>query len=457
VSGQKPREIAAQVLDQALAQDLSPTAEARGQTPSRLVHPPFSDARPRVFVEEILEAKLAGAHLAPVDRGLCQELVFGVIRWGATLDWLVSQRIKHQFPTSRLRNLLCLGLYQIFWLERIPHHAAVHETVELAKHTGFGAQTGFVNALLRGYLREYEATKVRLAELKISDPPLGFSHPAWLVSRWRNQWDAQNVATLMEWNNTPPKTFARVNLLKTEPGPLLALWRDEGVEYDFSRSDWFEENLVFELKSHPPLRGLGSFQKGFFYVQDPGTLLAVHILAPQPGETILDLCAAPGGKLTYAAQRMLNKGRLVAYDPSPGRRKLIQENCLRLGVTCAEIVSELPLSSSPGRFDRILVDAPCSNTGVMRRRVDLRWRIRIEEVERLRGVQLELLRQATSLLKPRGVLVYSTCSLEQEENRDVISQFLRERNEFEMEEERQLVPFHDKVDGAYVACLKASS
>lgn len=456
MSGQKPREIAAQVLDQALAQDLSPTAGARAQTLSKPAHSPFGDARPRIFIEEILETKLAGAHLAPVDRGLCQELVYGVIRWSATLDWLIGQRIKHQFPALRLRNLLCLGLYQIFWLDRIPHHAAVHETVELAKHSGFGAQTGFVNALLRGYLREYPATKVRLAELKVADPPLGFSHPGWLVSRWRNQWDAQSVATLMEWNNTPPKTFARVNLLKTEPGQLLALWRDEGVEYDFSRSDWFEDNLVFELKSHPPLRGLGSFQQGFFYVQDPSTLLAVHLIGAQPGETILDLCAAPGGKLTYTAQRMLNKGRLVAYDQSPERRKLIQENCLRLGITCTEIVSELPHTSGPSRFDRILVDAPCSNTGVMRRRVDLRWRIRLEEVERLRGIQLELLRQVASLLKPRGVLVYSTCSLEQEENRDVIVQFLREQNEFELDEERQLLPFRDKVDGAYVARLKAA-
>jgi 16S rRNA (cytosine967-C5)-methyltransferase len=457
VVGQKPREIAAQVLNQALAQDPLVTrseAKVRAAIPAKSDVLAAGETRNRAFVDKLLETSLASAQLMPVDRRLCQELVLGVVRWSATLDWLIKQRVTQQFPALRLRNLLRLGLYQIFWLDRIPAHAAVHETVELAKRSGFGAQTGFVNALLRGYLREYEVTKARLAELKVSDPPLGFSHPEWLASRWRKQWDEQSVAKLMEWNNTPPKTFARVNLLKVQPGDLLKLWRDEGVEYDFIRSDWFDENLVFELKSHPPLRNLGSFQRGFFYVQDPGTLLAVHILNPQPGETILDLCAAPGGKLTYIAQCMANEGRMVAYDLSPERRELIKENCVRLGVTCAEIVLELPIPSGQDRFDRILIDAPCSNTGVMRRRVDLRWRIREEEIQRLRTIQLDLLRQAVPLLKPRGTLVYSTCSLEPEENHEVIAQFLRESNELQIEEERQLLPFREQVDGAYVVRLK---
>ena len=454
--GQKPREIAAQVLNQALAQNppITDSGALTGTSASPAGDVLASEkARSRVFVEEILDSTLASTQLTAVDRRLCQELVYGVIRWSATLDWLIRQRVKHKFPAMPLRNLLSLGLYQIFWLDRIPAHAAVHQTVELAKRSGFGAQTGFVNALLRGYLREYEATKARLAELKLTNPPLGFSHPEWLVSRWRKQWDEQSVAKLMEWNNTRPKTFARVNLLKIEPGDLLALWRDEGVEYDFFRSQWIDENLVFELKSHPPLRALGTFQKGFFYVQDPSTLLAIHTLKPQPGETLLDLCAAPGGKLTYTAQCMANKGRIVAYDISPERRALIQENCARLGVTCAEIVSELPPASGQDRFDRILIDAPCSNTGVMRRRVDLRWRIREKEIERLRGVQLDLLRRAVSLLKPGGLLIYSTCSLEPEENHGVFAQFLRERNEFQLKQEHQLLPFRDGVDGAYVGML----
>ena len=266
-------------------------------------------------------------------------------------------------------------------------------------------------------MREFDATKRLLAELKTEQPHLGYSHPEWLVARWHKRWGADYTARLMEWNNTPPKTFARVNTLKADPGKLLAQWREEDVEYDFVRRDWIDENLVFELKSHPPLGRLPSFQQGLFYVQDPSTLLAARELDPQPGENVLDLCAAPGGKLTYLAQLMRNEGRLLAHDTTPERLKLIEQNCARLGVTCVQTLLPSTLNPQPSTlFDRILIDAPCSNTGVMRRRVDLRWRIRLEEIGRLQATQQGLLRQAATLLKPGGTLVYSTCSLEPEEN-----------------------------------------
>jgi 16S rRNA (cytosine967-C5)-methyltransferase len=320
----------------------------------------------------------------------------------------------------------------------------------MAKRAGFGPQAGFVNALLRGYVREFEVTKAALAELKTKQPHIGYSHPEWLVNRWREHWDAEKTAQLLAWNNTPPDTFARVNTLKADPGKLITQWRDEDVEYDFVRQDWLEENLVFKLKSHPPFETLPSFRDGLFYIQDPSTLLAVRELDPQPGQTILDLCAAPGGKLTCTAQLMRNEGRIVAHDLSPERLKLVQENCQRLGVTCVAIGR----SSLPDTFDSILVDAPCSNTGVMRRRVELRWRLRPEEIERLRGVQLDLLDHTAPLLKPGGVLVYSTCSLEPEENRQVIEEFLKARADFNLERDRELLPFVESVDGAYVATVR---
>jgi 16S rRNA (cytosine967-C5)-methyltransferase len=257
---------------------------------------------------------------------------------------------------------------------------------------------------------------------------------------------------LLEWNNTPPKTFARVNTLKADPGRLLAQWRDENVEYDFVRYDWIEENLVFELKSHPPLTRLPSFQQGLFYVQDPSTLLAVKALDPKPGESILDLCAAPGGKLTYIAQLINNEGKLVAHDLSPERLKLVEQNCTRLGVKSV-VFSQLVGTRSTAS-DKILLDAPCSNTGVMRRRVDLRWRITSEEITRLRAIQLELLNQAASLLKPGGTLVYSTCSLEPEENQQLIREFSSAHPNLKLDFERELLPFTDGVDGAYVARLR---
>ncbi|HXI69726.1 MAG TPA: 16S rRNA (cytosine(967)-C(5))-methyltransferase RsmB [Verrucomicrobiae bacterium] len=462
---QKPRQIAARVLGQRRTNGL--------------------------FVEDLLEIALANAPLSSADRGLCQEIVYGVVRWQAALDWLILRKTTGREQKPALQNLLRLGLYQIFWLDRIPDHAAVHETVELAKQGGFGPQAGFINAVLRGYLREADETKKLLADLKISQPALGWSQPEWLVARWQKRWGADKTAQLLEWNNTPPKTFARINTLKfrssrreeaqasdshppsrithtnrqsllasaattelRDAGELLTLWREENVEYDFKTCDWTGENLVFELKAHPPLHSLGSFRNGWFYIQDPSTLLAVSELDPQPGETVLDLCAAPGGKTTFIAQLMNNEGRLVAQDVSEDRLKLIRENCTRLGVRCVEAVLPSTLNSQLSTtFDRILVDAPCSNSGVMRRRLDLRWRIQPDEIERLRATQLDLLGQAATRLKPGGVLVYSTCSLEPEENSEVVNAFLREHARFKLESERELLPFADNVDGAYVARL----
>jgi len=405
------------------------------------------------FVESLLERALAAAGLTAVDRGLCQELVYGVVRWQATLDWLIARKTAGRAQKASLQDLLRLGLYQVFWLGRIPDHAAVHETVELARQRGFGAQAGFINAVLRGYLREHDETKRLLADLKTSRPALGWSHPKWLVERWDKRWGDERTCQFLEWNNTPPKTFARVNALgkMANVGDLLALWRNEDVEYDFVRRDWFEENLVFELKSFPSLSSLSSFQEGLFYIQDPSTLLAVNELRPQPGEAILDFCAAPGGKTTFIAQVMKNQGRIVAQDFAPDRVGLVQQNCARLGVSCVEAVSTFDLQ--PATFDKVLVDAPCSNTGVMRRRVDLRWRIQPAEIQRLRMMQLDLLRQAATALKPGGVLVYSTCSLELEENSEVVKEFLNQHSGFTLGRERELLPFSDKVDGAYVARL----
>lgn len=432
VSGEKPREIAAQVL--------------------------LERSRPAGnFVEEALQKALAAARLSPADRSLAHELVCGAVRWQATLDWLIARKTGRPRQKPMLQNLLRLGLYQIFWLDRVPNHAAVYETVELAKRAGLGPQAGFVNAVLRGYLREFDATRERLAALKISQPPLGYSHPDWLVARWQKRWSPEKTAQLLAWNNTPPATYARVNTLKTDPGRLLERWRAESVEYDFIRRDWFDENLVFELKSHPALPELTSFQEGSFYVQDPSTLLAVRELDPQPGESILDFCAAPGGKTTYIAQLMKNQGELAAQDVSPERLQLLEGNCARLGAICVRTTlsnSTPHFALSPSLFDRILVDVPCSNTGVMRRRVDLRWRIQPKEIERLRTAQLRLLSQAASLLKPGGTLVYSTCSLEPEENEGVLGAFLGEHPDYESMHQRELIPFQDAVDGAYVARLR---
>lgn len=432
------------------------------------------------YVENLLEQSLSSSRLSGPDRGLCQELVYGVARWHTTLDWLIDLKAPDRQQKPMLQVLLRMGLYQIFWLDRIPNHAAVNETVEHAKRAGFGPQAGFINAVLRNFLREFDETKASLEELKTSQPHLGHAHPEWLVKRWTERYGAANAARLMEWNNTPARVFARINTLMfagrsgatlppgsmghgvrrpfvdrtfKDAGDVLLQWRDEGVEYDFVRRDWIEDNLVFEFKSHPPISKLASFQLGLFYIQDPSTLAAVAELDPQPGETVLDLCAAPGGKTTFIAQLMENRGRVLAHDPSPERLKLVQENCARLGVTCVEIVRSMQSLDPALKFDRILLDAPCSNTGVMRRRVDLRWRIQPAELTRLRTTQMDLLQKAGRSLKPGGTLIYSTCSLEPEENGTLIEEFLAREPRFTCDYQRELQPFRDGCDGAYVASL----
>jgi 16S rRNA (cytosine967-C5)-methyltransferase len=412
------------------------------------------------YTETLLERAFEDASMSPADRGLCQELVYGIVRRQATLDWLIARKTDGRDQKAALQNLLRLGLYQIFWLDRIPPHAAVHETVELAKQEGFGPQAGFINAILRGYLREADTTRKTLADLKTSNPAVGFSHPQWLVEKWHARYGEERTRQLLEWNNTPPKTFARVNTLKTDATKLIEKWREENVEYDFVRRDFLSgpdlEAIIFELKSHPPIASLESFRNGWFYIQDPGTLLAPLELAPRAGETVLDLCAAPGGKTTFMAQQIRNEGKIIACDVSAERLKLIQENCQRLGVTCVETIQNSELNIQNSKFDRILIDAPCSNTGVLRRRVDLRWRVTPQEISRLQQAQLDLLNLSAPMLKPGGILVYSTCSLEPEENATVIKEFLSTHKNFTLELERELLPFTNNVDGAFVARLKSS-
>lgn len=411
------------------------------------------------FIEPLLDRAIDAARLNPADRALCRELGLGCVRWQGTLDWLIGRRTGGREQVPAVRVVLRLGLYQLLWLDRIPAHAAVHESVELVRQLGCGPQSGFVNALLRGYAREQDATRRLLEDLKSSQPALGWSHPTWLVERWIAQRGRTDTRALLEWNNTPSETYARVNTLKTDAGRLLERWRFENVEYDFVRRDWLPENLVFRLRTPPPLIKLGSFRDGWFYVQDPSTLLAPLLLDPQPGDTVLDLCAAPGGKTTFLAQMMKDEGRVLACDASAKRLHLIRENLERLGTRSVETVQlaagATPQSTLlPPHFDRVLVDAPCSNTGVMRRRLDLRWRIQPTELRRLSGAQLELLGAAAPRVKPGGCLVYSTCSLEPEENGQLVRRFVAGHPEFELEDEQEVNPVRDQVDGAYAASLR---
>ena len=388
------------------------------------------------FSDEILHGLLERHPLQPSDRGLLTELFYGVLRHLRQLDFLIAQ-LREGALDERTRNLLRAGLYQIFHL-RVPAHAAVNETVSMA-----GPTRGLVNAVLRRALREQEGLSQRLAAQPLA---VRESHPDFLVDRWTTQFGAESAEALCRLNNTPSENFFRVNTLKTSLERLLELQPDAFVQ-DAARG-------VLKLR-RIPAEWLDS---GWGYVQDPSTLLAPDLLDPQPGERVLDACAAPGGKSTYLAQKMGGRGRVMACDLYDSRIRRLKENVARLGTISVRVhlldfllVPEAgsPLLEAP--FDRILLDVPCSNTGVIRRRVDVRWRLTEEDFLRMPVQQFALVRRAVPLLRTGGVLVYSTCSLEHEENAAVVEQIARELPELALEEVRTSLPFRDAVDGSFAA------
>ncbi|MBC8245551.1 MAG: 16S rRNA (cytosine(967)-C(5))-methyltransferase RsmB [Verrucomicrobia bacterium] len=402
-------------------------------------------------VEHILARRLRAAALSSADTGLCRELVSGCVRWRRLLDWLIERATEGREQKPAVREILRLGLYQVFFLNRIPEHAIVNESVRLAKAERCLGQAGFINAMMRRFLREREQITRDIAGLQEDRPALGQSHPDWLFEQWESRWGREKTIRLMEWNNQPAPTCARVNLLVTDPGRLAKRWEPEGVEATPIDCDWAKPDSLFRLRQHPPLESLGSFRDGLFYVQDPSTLLAVALLDPRPSQAVLDLCAAPGGKTCHIAGRMNNTGQLHALDISESRLKLLRENCGRMRVTCATLGQAD--AAATGEYDRILVDVPCSNTGVMRRRLDLRWRFSPSEAKRLADEQFKLLGQAAERAKPDGQLVYSTCSIEPEENEQLVARFLEANLEWQLAAERSLHPVDDHTDGAYAARL----
>jgi len=386
----------------------------------------------RRLADELLDERLAKAALSGPDRALVTELFYGCLRQKMALEFLLSRQAV-KAPRPVVSEIIKLGLYQLFFLKTAPH-AAVNETVALAKRRASPSEARFVNAVLR---------RSDFGALVAADPWVRCSHPRWLWERWSARWGREATEKLCEWNNTPPSVFVRLNTLKAERVP-------EGLPLEAT-----DHPLCWRVTDASGFFQLATWRDGLFYAQDPSTLLAVDVLEPQPGESVLDLCAAPGGKTTYMAQRMENRGRIVAMDVSATRLERVGENCRRLGVS---IVATLACSGTkPERclrgelFDRVLVDAPCSNTGVMRRRPDLRWRIEEAEIGKLAALQEKLLKSAAAMVRQGGVLVYSTCSLEKEENERVAERFRESHPEFALDATRSTFPPRDGQDAAFIA------
>jgi 16S rRNA (cytosine967-C5)-methyltransferase len=408
------------------------------------------------FAESILREHLTQSNLKPIDRHMVQEMVFGVIRNLILLDSWIDEKATRPPGKTRARTMLRLGLYQIAFMDRIPEHAAVHETVATARDLRLHSQSGFINAILRGFLRDKEAILKRLETWKTMAPSKAYSHPEWLIHKWKKQFGDSSTIALLDWNNQIPSTYARWNPLCGSVETLESLWNKEGVARKEVSFPWSQSMKIYKITSFPTQPDkLESFKSGLFYVQDPSTLLAVQMLDAKPGESILDTCAAPGGKACAMAAQMDNQGTIVAADPDPGRLRRMQENTDRLAVKNTTITKSIKSISKDEamKFDAILIDAPCSNSGVMRRRLDVRWRITPAEIRNITEQQRAIFQENTQHLKQGGRLIYSTCSLEPEENGQIVEQFLKENKDFKLEHEQQLTPFEHGVDGAYAAKL----
>jgi 16S rRNA (cytosine967-C5)-methyltransferase len=391
------------------------------------------------FADAILARLLRSCDLPAPDRAFATELFYGVLRNLTLLDfWIGALRSAHLDHATR--DLIRLGLYQLFHL-KTPEHAAVYETVELA-----GARTrSVVNAVLRNALREKDALTAKASEQDLS---VRCSHPPFLIDRWIQTFGAESSVALSEWNNQPAQIYARINRLHISGEEFVS--QHSGAER-LAQPDNFAR-----LASVPN----DALARGHCYIQDPSTAAACLLLDPLPGEKILDACAAPGGKTGYLAELMRNEGLLVACDRDDDRIRTLRDNLERLGVQIARFTrhdwtsNEPPLDMAAiSPFDRILVDAPCSNTGVMRRRVDLRWRLIPKDFLRMQEEQLRILRATVPLLKVEGVLVYSTCSIEPEENEQVVVAIAQEFPFLKFVEQVRLLPFREGYDGAFAAKL----
>lgn len=381
------------------------------------------------YAQLALSAALRRAGLTPRDRALCTELVYGVLRWRGRLDYILSRFADRPLAdlADPVRQALRLGAYQLFHLDRIPPAAAIDTAVQLVKERLHAGAAGYVNAVLRRVAREGQSV------VWPEDPVLRLaaqeSHPEWLVQRWADRFGLATARAICQSQNAPAPTTLRTNTLVTSQSALQAALAEEGIEA--ATGLLTPEALL--VAGGGDLGRLSLFQEGHFMMQGESSQLVSHVLAPREGERIADLCSAPGGKTTHCAQLMRNRGEILAFDVHPHRVRLVAEAAHRLHITIIQTAvhdARRPPEGLAGALDRVLVDAPCSGTGVLRRRVDLRWRLTQKSITSLAPEQRAILAAAARLVRPGGFVCYATCSLEPEENEENTAWFLAAHPEF---------------------------
>lgn len=399
-----------------------------------------------------LDKELNNSQLSTVEKAFASELVYGVLTWKITLDEIVkmysSIRLKKISPW--ILNILRIGIYQIVFLDKVPESAAVNESVKLARQYGHEASVRFVNAILRKIeknemekLLAYLATRPLMEDEMIS---IVTSHPVWMVDMLLKQYDKRFVVELLNANNQTPEITVRVNTLKSSEDEIFKLLSLKNI-------DCKKGSLPNSIK----VKKMTDFKSQLFSVQDEAAQLACLKLAPNAGDMVLDACSAPGGKTTYLAELMKDEGEVVAWDLHPHRVKLVEDAAKRLGITAikAEVHDAcIDRADYHEKFDKILLDVPCSGLGVIRKKPDIKWTRQESDIPELVTVQEKLFHVNSRYLKPGGRLVYSTCTVLKQENEEQVENFLKSHPEFRLVEEINLYPNQDETDGFFIAVLE---
>lgn len=363
------------------------------------------------------------------ERSLVTVLVYGVLRHRNTLDWQIEQFSKRPVRkmTVWIRNILRLGVYQLLYMEKIPQSAACNEAVKLARKKGHEGVSRFVNGIMRSIVRNL--SKLTWPKAREEFISVYYSHPDWLVKHWVELFGWKKTEDICRANNAVPALSVRTNRLKiTLEGLRERLAAEDVVSI---QSSLVQYGLLLEGSSS--LSRLASYQDGLFQVQDESSMLVGLVMAPKPGERILDCCSAPGGKTTHLGELMGNQGKIIANELQKSKLTLLDSACQRLGIDIVQTVNHDGRDLSQmyqNEMDRVLLDAPCSGLGILRRKPDARWRKSLSQVKELVKLQRELLNSAAACVRPGGVLVYSTCSIEPEENIDQIRNFLKNHQDF---------------------------
>ena len=391
-------------------------------------------------------------NLTEKDIGLISEIVYGVTTWKLTLDEIIKKysKIKIKKISPWILNILRMGIYQIIFLDKIPKSAAVNESVNLAKRYGHSSSSNFVNAILRKIEKnDYEEFfKIKDDIERISKTT---SMPKWIVEELMKNNDEKEVEQICNNSNIKPKITIRVNTLKTNKQELIKKLRKKNIECK-EPQEKLDDFLILEKVKN--IENVEEFKQGYFTIQDISAGKTARILNPQPGELVLDACSAPGGKTTYIAELMKNKGKIEAWDIHEHRTKLVEQNAQRLGINIIETkVKDASLydESLKEKFDKILLDVPCLGIGVIKRKPDIKWQRKPEDIEKITEIQKKILNNCSKYLKKNGTIVYSTCSILKDENEEVVNEFLKENSEYYIKpEETRNILTNEEKDGFFI-------